>query len=134
MNLTTYDTHFLIAAIIIISLALVLYTVGVWGEKIQKGLRGWHVAFFLMGICADVLGTSFMAELVRLTGQDNRLHEITGLIAVTLMAIHAVWAVMTYWKGTAKARRRFSRFSILVWCIWLVPYFIGVYLGTVLHQ
>ena len=132
--MNTVDTHFLIAAIVVISSALVFYTVGVWGERIQKGLRGWHVAFFLMGICADVLGTSLMAELVRLTGQDNKLHEITGLIAVSLMAVHAVWAVMTYWKGSAKARRNFSKFSILVWIVWLIPYFIGVYVGAVLHQ
>lgn len=128
------DTHFLVAAVVTISSALVFYTVGVCGERLQKRLKGWHVIFFLMGICADVLGTSLMAELVRLTGQDNKLHEITGLIAVTLMAIHAVWAVITYWKGSAKSRRNFSKFSIVVWCIWLIPYFIGVYLGAVLHQ
>lgn len=128
------DTRFLIAAIIVISSALVFYTVGVWSERIQKGLRGWHVIFFMLGICADIIGTSLMAELVRLTGKDNRLHEITGLIAVALMAVHAAWAIWTYWKGSAKARRNFSKFSIVVWVIWLIPYFIGVYIGAVMHQ
>lgn len=128
------DVRVLIAAVAVISSALVFYTVGVWSERIQKGLRGWHVIFFLLGISADIIGTSLMAELVRLTGKDNELHEITGLIAVVLMAIHAVWAVWTYWKGSAKSRRNFSKFSIVVWIIWLIPYFIGVYLGAALHQ
>lgn len=129
MNLTTYDMEFLIAAIVIISMALIFYSVGVWGERIQRGLRGWHVMAFGLGLVCDFVGTAFMAELVRLTGQDNRLHAVLGSIAVFLMAIHAVWAYWTFRKGSAKAKRNFSRFSIVVWCIWLIPYFIGVYLG-----
>lgn len=42
MNLTTYDNEFLIAAIVIISMALIFYSVGVWSERIQGGLRGWQ--------------------------------------------------------------------------------------------
>lgn len=129
MNLTTYDTEFLIAAIIIITMALIFYSVGVWSERIQHGLRGWHVVAFGLGLVCDFVGTAFMAELVRLTGQDNRLHAVLGSIAVFLMAIHAVWAFWTFRKGSVRAKRNFSRFSIVVWCIWLIPYFIGVYLG-----
>lgn len=129
MNLTSYDTEFLIAAIVIISMALIFYSVGVWSERIQGGLRGWHVVAFGLGLLCDFVGTAFMAELVRLTGQDNRLHAALGSIAVFLMAIHAVWAYWTFRKGSEKAKRSFSRFSIIVWFIWLIPYFIGVYLG-----
>lgn len=32
MNLTQYDFEFLVAAILIISMALVFYTIGVWSE------------------------------------------------------------------------------------------------------
>lgn len=129
MNLTAYDTEFLIAAVVIISMALIFYTVGVWSERMQHGLRAWHVFAFGLGLMCDLVGTTFMAELVRLTGQDNRLHAVLGSIAVFLMAIHAVWAFWTFRKGSSRAKRNFSRFSIVVWCIWLIPYFIGVYLG-----
>lgn len=129
MNLTSYDTEFLIAAIVIISMALIFYSVGVWSERIQGGLRGWHVVAFGLGLLCDFVGTAFMAELVRLTGQDNRLHAVLGSIAVFLMAIHAVWAYWTFRKGSEKAKKSFSRFSIIVWFFWLIPYFIGVYLG-----
>lgn len=131
--MTPIEIRILTIAIVVITSALVFYTVGVWGERLQKGLQGWHVICFMLGIVADVIGTSLMAELVRLTGKDDRLHEITGLIAVCVMAIHAVWAVWTYRKGSARAKRHFSRFSVVVWFIWLIPYGIGVYLGMALH-
>lgn len=129
MTLSAYDTEFLIAAVVIISMALIFYSVGVWSERIQGGLRGWHVVAFGLGLVCDFVGTAFMAELVRLTGQDNRLHAVLGSIAIFLMAVHAGWAFWTFRRGTPQAKRNFSRFSILVWCIWLIPYFIGVYLG-----
>ena len=80
MGLTTYDDEFLLAAIVIISMALIFYSVGVWSERIQGRLKGWHVTAFGLGLVCDFVGTAFMAELVRLTGQDNRLHAVLGSI------------------------------------------------------
>ena len=130
---TPVETHFLIMAITVISSALVCYTIGVWGERIQKGLRLWHVIFFCLGICADIAGTALMEHIAKLTGSHDRIHTVTGSIAVALMLIHAVWAVATYAKGSEKAKRRFGRFSVFVWCVWLTPYFIGVYIGMTMH-
>ena len=79
MGLTTYDDEFLLAAIVIISMALIFYSVGVWSERIQGRLKGWHVTAFGLGLVCDFVGTAFMAELVRLTGQDNRLHAVLVL-------------------------------------------------------
>lgn len=126
---TPVEMHFLIAAIVVITSALIFYTIGVWSERIQKGLRLWHVIFFLLGITADVVGTSLMEHIARLTDAHNNLHAITGFTAVVLMLIHAFWALVTYFKGSPKAKRNFSRFSIVVWIIWLIPYCIGVYIG-----
>lgn len=130
---TPVETHFLILAITVITSALVFYTIGVWGERLQHGLRLWHVVFFLLGITADITGTTLMEHIARLTGAHDRLHTVTGTIAVVLMLIHAVWAVYTYFRGSERARRHFSRFSVFVWCVWLIPYFIGVYIGMTMH-
>ena len=47
MELNQIDIHYLIAAICVISSALVFYTIGVWGERIQRKLKFWHIIFFL---------------------------------------------------------------------------------------
>ncbi|KKB49415.1 MULTISPECIES: HsmA family protein [Parabacteroides] len=133
MALNQIDTHFLIAAICVISSALVFYTIGVWGERIQKKLKAWHVAFFVAGLFADAVGTGLMEQIAQMTGLQDNLHTITGIIAIVLMFIHALWALWTYFKGSRKAKAHFNRFSIVVWCIWLIPYCIGIYLGMSLH-
>lgn len=135
--MTTFDQvdiHFLIAAICTISSALVFYTIGVWGERLQKSLKLWHVIFFISGLCADTVGTTLMEHIAQLTHLHDRIHTITGFTAIVLMFIHACWAIWTYLKGTPKAKAHFNRFSIFVWCIWLIPYCIGVYMGMTLHK
>lgn len=134
MNMTNVDLHFLISAIAVISSALVFYTIGVWGERLQKGLHKWHLIFFSLGLLCDTVGTSLMEHIAKLTHAHNEIHTVTGLMAIILMFVHAVWAFYTYYKGSAQAKKHFSRFSILVWCIWLIPYFIGVYIGMSMHQ
>lgn len=130
---TVVPSDLLIPAVVIITSALIFYTIGVWGERFQHRLKLWHVLFFGLGICADTAGTLLMEHIARVTGAHDSLHSITGLIAVILMAIHAVWAVWVYAAGSEQARRYFSRFSLFVWCMWLIPYCIGVYLGTTMH-
>jgi uncharacterized repeat protein (TIGR03987 family) len=51
------------------------------------------------------------------------LHGITGMIAILLMFIHAVWAFVVLVKKDEKAINNFHKFSVAVWVIWLIPYF-----------
>ncbi len=53
----------LIYAIVFINLALVFYTIGVWSEKLQGELKGWHLAVFWIGLTFDTLGTTFMSKI-----------------------------------------------------------------------
>lgn len=134
MELNQVDTHYLIAAICVITSALICYTIGVWGEHLQKKLKFWHILFFLLGLLADTVGTALMEHIAQLTHLHDEVHTVTGTIAILLMLVHAMWAIWTYAKGSPRAKAHFNRFSIVVWCIWLIPYFIGVYLGMALHQ
>ena len=120
---------FLGAAITSITLALVFYTIGTWVEKVQGRLKLWHIVFFLLGLVADSLGTAIMSDIAGQKGDVDPLHGITGILAIVLMAIHAVWAIVTYWKGNEKAMRNFSKFSVIVWAFWLIPYGLGLVLG-----
>jgi uncharacterized repeat protein (TIGR03987 family) len=114
---------------VLITLALVFYSLGVWAERIARYLKPWHVVAFWTGFTFDVAGTWAMHRMA--TGPFNILepHTLTGQIALWLMLVHAIWATRVVRSGTEKARAGFHRYSIVVWLIWLIPYFGGMYMG-----
>jgi len=50
----------------------------------------------------------------------------TGTLAIALMAVHLGWAIVTMIRNNEASRRRFHRFSLVVWSIWLIPYVTGM--------
>ena len=56
-------------------------------------------------------------------GMTFDIHGITGVIAIMLMFIHALWALITLLRNDEKALKNFHKFSVVVWLIWLIPYF-----------
>jgi uncharacterized repeat protein (TIGR03987 family) len=119
----------LIASGILITLALAFYSLGVWAERLARYLKPWHVVAFWTGFVFDVSGTYAMHLLAEGRFDLLDFHTLTGQIALWLMLIHAIWASYVARKGSEKARAGFHRYSIIVWLIWLVPYFGGMYLG-----
>ena len=118
----------LLWAIIFITAALAFYTTGVWAEKIRGVLLPWHVAVFWCGFLFDTLGTSLMARLAA-DAFAVTFHSVTGALAILLMLVHAVWATATLLRGNEERKRRFHRFSVFVWAVWLIPYFSGMAAG-----
>jgi uncharacterized repeat protein (TIGR03987 family) len=57
------------------------------------------------------------------------LHTLTGQIALWLMLIHAIWATVVVSRGSENSRKKFHRYSLIVWLIWLIPYFGGMIMG-----
>ncbi len=129
MQPRVYDEQFLFAAGVILSMALIFYSVGVWSERIQGRLKGWHVVALGLGVVCNFAGTTFMGELARLLGHANCLHTVLCSISIFLMTLHAVWAFWTFRKGAVKAKYFFSRFGIVVWSMWLILYIVGIYMG-----
>lgn len=117
-----------VAAVVLITLALVFYSIGVWAERARRYLRPWHVAAFWTGFVFDVSGTAAM-ELLKPGFDWASLHTVTGQIALWLMLFHAVWATRVVRRDDEVLRRRFHTYSLVVWCIWLVPYIGGMILG-----
>ena len=109
------------SASIIITSALVFYSIGVWSEKISGRLKLWHLIFFILGLICDTLGTGMMFEYVG--GMTFDIHGISGLAAIILMFIHALWALFVLIKKDERMIRNFHKFSLFVWLIWLIPYF-----------
>ncbi len=119
----------LITPIILITLALIFYSIGVWSERMARYLKPWHVAAFWTGFLFDALGTLVMHQIARGPFDLGQPHTLTGQIALWLMLVHALWATRVALKGNEKARRGFHRYSLFVWLIWLIPYFGGMFLA-----
>ncbi|MGL4772243.1 MAG: HsmA family protein [Clostridium sp.] len=124
----------LIFAIITITLALVFYTTGVFGERRAKTLNKKHVIIFWLGLICDTIGTLTMSNIAKTGGTEisatsQMLHGATGLLAIVLMIFHAGWATWVLYKNDESKKAAFHKFSIVVWLIWLIPYFVGMVIG-----
>ena len=109
------------SAVIVINLALIFYSIGVWSERIQGRLKVWHTVFFWLGLVCDTVGTGMMFEMAG--GLTYDVHGLSGLLAILLMFVHAIWATIVLAKKDEKMILNFHKFSIFVWLIWLIPYF-----------
>ncbi len=114
---------------ILITLALLFYSIGVWAERISRYLKAWHIGAFWTGFVFDVSGTWAMGMISDAPFNIRDLHTLTGQIALWLMLIHAIWASVVVYKGSENSRKKFHRYSLIVWLIWLIPYFGGMIMG-----
>ena len=122
----------LVAAIVIITLALVFYSIGIWGERIQGILKPWHAVLFGLGLASDATGTFLMTliaderrtEDIATSGLSS-LMAVSGTIAIVLMAVHLIWAVVVLIRNREREKLTFHRFSLAVWVLWLIPYVVG---------
>jgi len=127
------DTR-LILAVVTISLALLFYTIGVWSERRSGTLKPWHVFAFWIGLVFDTTGTLTMRAIAG-SGSEaanpvlSAIHGISGVLAIGLMVVHALWAVFVLLGKDGKRKADFHRFSIAVWTVWLVPYLAGMLIG-----
>ncbi len=108
------------SASIIIGLALVFYSIGVWSERLAGRLKPWHLVFFWLGLVCDTWGTGLMFAYAG--GVTFDIHGVTGTIAIVLMFIHAIWATVVLIRRDERWITRFHTLSVIVWVIWLVPF------------
>jgi uncharacterized repeat protein (TIGR03987 family) len=105
---------------IVITLALVFYTIGVWSERLSGRLKVWHLVLFWLGLVCDTWGTGMMFEAAG--GMTYDVHGLTGMLAIALMFIHAIWGTIVLARKDERWIVGFHRFSVIVWLLWLVPY------------
>jgi uncharacterized repeat protein (TIGR03987 family) len=125
------------SGIIFINSAFVFYTIGVWSEKIQGELKRVHLILFWFGIICDVLGTRAMGELSKTHVEGvnqaisqyvqipSNFHSLTGIVALSLMLLHACWATIIIVNKKDIWKRKFHRYSLVVWILWLIPFISG---------
>jgi uncharacterized repeat protein (TIGR03987 family) len=52
-------------------------------------------------------------------------HSITGIFALALMLVHALWATKVLMKKDIIMIKRFHHYSLFIWLIWLIPFITG---------
>ena len=119
----------MILSTVLITLALVFYSLGIWAERIVRHLKPWHVITFWIGFTFDVGGTLMMHRMAEGKFDILDSHTLTGQIALWLMLGHAIWATVVIRRNLESMKIKFHRFSIFVWLIWLIPYFGGMFLA-----
>ena len=118
-----------ILSTILITLALVFYSLGVWAERIARLLKPWHVITFWIGFTFDVSGTALMHLMAEDPFNLWNSHTLTGQLALWLMLAHAIWATSVVKHRKEVLLVRFHKYSMVVWLVWLVPYFGGMFMG-----
>ena len=99
-----------ITATIIITLALIFYSIGVWSERLARKLKPWHMIFFGLGLVCDIWGTGLMLDFSG--GLTFDIHGVSGMLAILLMIIHTVWAAVVLLRNSEKALQKFHTFSL----------------------
>jgi uncharacterized repeat protein (TIGR03987 family) len=119
------------AGILLMSGALLFYSVGVWGSWLSAKLGAPHLLLFWLGWLCDTAGTEIMR---RIAGSlQLTLHTITGIVALTLMLGHALWATIVFVRRDPGGLTAFHRASLAVWALWLVPFGTGLLLARHRH-
>jgi uncharacterized repeat protein (TIGR03987 family) len=117
----------LLFSIICMVMALTCYTVAVWSERAAGRLKPWHLILFWTGFVFDTTGTTLMGKMAG--GMEMNVHSITGALAIFLMLFHSIWATIVLVRKQEDMILNFHKFSLVVWAIWLIPFFSGVFAG-----
>ena len=119
----------LLLSIILINLALIFYTFGVWSERIARLLKIKHVFLFWTGLFFDACGTLAMHYISDKPFNLFESHTLSGQMGLWLMFAHAIWATRVVLAARENKLKNFHKYSIIVWLIWLIPYFGGIYIS-----
>ena len=111
-----------------VTAALITYSIAVWGEQITNDLKPAFAIMFCVGVVCDATGTLLMMIDMQAGGSvlgffDAVFHIVTGLAAILLMLVHAVWAIRVLRLGDEVSANKFHKFSKFVWAFWLIPFF-----------
>ena len=114
----------LVFSIVLVNLALIIYTISIFNEFRQKTLVHWHVVMISIGLICDVVATFIMYRIGGSTVPVG-LHGFLGYIALLLMIINTIGSILTL-KKHKSSLNQFYKFSMFAWVIWVVSYVAGI--------
>jgi uncharacterized repeat protein (TIGR03987 family) len=119
----------LIRAVIVVTVALVCYAIGVITEQ-RKGIVAWTVLIFLTaGVVLDIASTALM-----IAGSGNipiTVHGMIGYSALLVMLIDAI-LIWRHWikHGVAKVPKRLHMYTRYAFSWWVIAYIAGAIISN----
>lgn len=111
----------LIAGVICVTIALILYTISIWFERIKNKLSKTMLIMLWTGLFFDALGTLFMIMINK--GFDLGTHSIIGFTALFLMFVKAITSTLI--PELKNKNVIFRNFGVLVWIYWVFVFING---------
>ena len=113
----------LVAAILVVSLALLLYSASLLPIVIRGKLTGAGVFLLWAGFTADLAATALMSMLS--PGFHVGLHTSIGIAALLLMATVTVLITRLYRRQVRRMSFPLRIFVGTVWVVWLIVFVLG---------
>ncbi len=119
----------LIVGSLIVTLALILYSIAIITELRKKRATNFVLAFLTAGIVADITATICM--IVGSTNSPFTIHGFIGYSALAVMLIDAIllWRFRLANNAETLVPQKLNSYSFIAWAWWVVAYITGSYLA-----
>ena len=114
-------------AIVLITLALALYSIATWRNWRLKLLTTGHVILLWIAVISDTLATRMMGAYSE--ESELSLHVVSGYAAVAMMAVLTLVGTWAKNADRGTVLRNFHRYLLPVWVVWVLSYVAGVWIG-----
>lgn len=128
----------IIPIIIIMAIALILYTIGTFAGLKDRLFTKKHIILFHSTVLLMIIGMFYMSGIAsKLTYKDvswnmMNIHTGLGYLTFILILIHAI--IVTVMKRKCQKRgtslgKGFNTFSFILWLVAIILYAITLYIG-----
>jgi len=121
--------HTIIKAVIVVTCALVFYSVGVITEQRKKSITGLVLGFITLGVVLDIASTILM-----ILGSDGiTFHGFIGWSALGVMLVDAI-LIWRYWlkNKSAAVSKGLNLYTRCAYAWWVIAYIIGAVLAAMM--
>ena len=123
----------LIRAVIVVTFALIFYSIGVITEQRKCCVTKWVVGFLTAGIILDISSTALM--IIGSGKIPITVHGFIGYSALTVMLIDTI-LIWRFWRrnGLAEAPKRLTLYTRFAYSWWVVAYIAGAVIAMTLSS
>jgi hypothetical protein len=119
----------LIAGTVIVTVALISYSIAVISEQRKRKISGFVLLFLTAGICLDITATIFMiigSHRIPIT-----FHGVMGYSALGGMLIDTVliWKSRLWLKKTETVSKNLHLYTRIAYLWWVIAYFAGGFIA-----